>query len=249
MNISDAPRSATRFPLRRFALCAPDAALAYWFVSHDFAGALGVEYSRDAAKELEALLRDLCVRIDYEADDVTLRIKSKDDVLPALRLIYARAGWDTAELDAIEVPVRDYKRPRPRKVAEGDAFLIPLGGEVFGLGQVLDNSDGAPTVAVFPWIGSASDVQQRDPRASRPLTILHLGLGCSLFTGEWPVVASHQVVHSPSAGPGGARNAVGARSYGGDGPVVELLRAHAGLDTWEQGFADPGYLRKLVLRS
>lgn len=240
--------SASRFTLSRFALCAPDAALAYWFVSHDFAGALGVEYSRDAAKELKQLLHGLRVQIDYEADEVTLRIKSKDDVIPALRRIYERLGWPVAELDQLEAAVRNYERPRPRKIAKGDTFLIPLGDGIYGLGQVLDAGRQAPTVAVFPWTGGAQEVAAHDPGSGRPLTILHLGVGCSLITGEWTVIASHPVVHSASAGPGGKRDTVGCRSYGGDGPVVRLLRAHAGLATWEEGFADPDYLRKLVLK-
>lgn len=238
---------ALQLVLSHFLLHAPDETLGCWFVSHDFAGSFGLEYSRDAARELKELLRGLPVRIDYEADAVTLRISQKDDVVPALRTIYERLGWATAELEPLEAIVRAHKRPRPKRVASGDAFLIPLGDDVYGMGQVLELSHRAPTVAVFPWVGPAREVETRDPTSARPLSILHLGLDCSLFTGEWPVIGSHRVVHSPSAGVGGKRNAVGSRSFGGDGFVVRLLRAHAGLDDWERGFVDPAYLRTLVL--
>jgi len=222
--------------------------MSYWFVSHDFAEVLGVEYNRQAAKELKQVLSGLRVSLEYEGDAVTLRIRRNEDVIPALRSIYQRAGWDPTELAQIESSVRAYKRPRAKKIQIGDTFLIPVSDELFGLGQVLDIPHKAPTVAVFFCVGPAHELESKDPISMKPLSILHLGLGCSLFTGEWPVVASHRVVHSPSAGPFGDREAIGAISWPGDGPVVELLRAHAGLDAWEQeGFANPDYLRRLVL--
>lgn len=237
----------TRFDLSHFSLHAPSEGLSYWFVSHDFAGALQLDYSRDAARQLQQLLGGLGVRVEHEADAVTLRVKRTDDVMPALRAIYTHAGWDQGELDRIAESVRAFKRPRPKKIAAGDTFLIPIADDVVGLGQVLEVRHKAPTVAVFRCVGAARDVEQRNPTALKPLAIQHLGLGCSLLTGEWPIIASHRVAHSPAAGRGGARDTIGAISFGGDGYIVELLRAHAGLDTWEQGFADPNYLRKFVL--
>lgn len=237
----------TRFTLSHFSLHAPSEGRSYWFVSHDFADALGLDYSRDAARQLEQLLGGLGVRVDHEADTVTLCIKRNEDVIPALRALYSHAGWDPAELQQIEQSVRTFKRPRAKKLAAGDTFLIPISDDVVGLGQILEVRHKAPTVAVFRCVGSARDVERENPAALRPLAIQHLGLGCSLLTGEWPIISSHPVVHSPSAGRGGARDSVGAVSFGGDGYIVELLRAHAGLDSWEQGFADPNYLRKFVL--
>ena len=237
----------TEFHLSHFSLHAPSAGLSYWFVSHDFADALDLDYSRDAAQQLEQLLGGLGVRVDHEADAVTLRIERSEDVIPALRTIYTHAGWDPSELDRIAESVRMFKRARPKKIAAGDTFLIPIGDDIVGLGQVLKVQHKAPTVAVFRCVGPARDVERESPAALKPLAIQHLGLGCSLLTGEWPIISSHRVVHSPAAGHGGARDAIGAVSFGGDGYVVELLRAHAGLDSWEQGFADPNYLRKFVL--
>lgn len=236
------------FPLSHFLLHAPSEMLGYWFVSYDFADALELEYSRQAAKELKQILDGLRVRIDYEADAVTLRIRRNEDVIPVLRSIYQRVRWDPAELEQIERSVRDYKRPRAKKVAVGDVFLIPISDERFGLGQVLDLRRKAPTVAVFPFVGPAPEVQIKDPVQTKPLAILHLGPGCSLFTGKWPVIGSRPVAHSPAAGHSGDRDSVGAISWGGDGYVVQLLRTNAGLDSWEQDFADPNYLRKLVLK-
>jgi hypothetical protein len=222
--------------------------LGYWFVSHDFADDLGLEYSNEAAKELKQLLSRLRVRIDCEGDAVTLRIRRNEDVIPVLRSIYERVGWELVELEKIESAVLAYQRPRAKRIATGDTFLIPISEDVFGLGQVLELTHKAPTVAVFPCVGAAPEVQSKDPASLKPLSILHLGLGCSLYTGRWPVVASHAVIHSPAAGPGGDRDSIGAVSYGSDGPVVELLRAYVGLDAWEHGFADRDYLRKLVLK-
>lgn len=237
----------TEFHLSHFSLHAPSAALSYWFVSHDFADVLDVDYTKEAARQLEQLLGGLGVRVDHEADAVTLRIKRNENVIPALRSIYAHAGWEPSELDRIAESVRTFKRPRAKKIAAGDTFLIPIGVDVVGLGQVLEVRYRAPTVAVFRCVGAARAVEQENPASLKPLSILHLGLGCSLLTGEWPIISSHRVAHSPAAGRGGDRDSIGAISFGGDGYVVELLRAHAGLDTWEQGFADPDYLRKFVL--
>ena len=236
-----------QFPLSHFTLHAPSVALAYWFVSHDFAEALGLEYSRDAARELKQLVGHLGARVDYEADAVTLRIKRNENVVPTLCAIYARMQWDTAELQQIEASILAHKRPRPKKISAGDTFLIPIADGVYGLGQVLDVQYKAPTVAVFRSVGPAADIEGSDPTKLRPLAILHLGLGCSLFTGDWPVIGSHRVAHSPAGGTSGARYAIGAISWGDDGYTIELLRAHAGLDTWEQDFADPNWLRKHVL--
>jgi hypothetical protein len=240
--------SESQFRLSHFSLHAPSEGLPYWFVSHDFAGALVLDYSKDAAKQLKRLLGGLSVRVDYEADAVTLRIKRNVDVIPALRAIYTCVGWDPAELERIEESVRTFKRPRAKKIAAGDTFLIPISDDAVGLGQVLEVRYKAPTVAVFPCVGQARVVERTNLASLKPLSIFHLGRGCSLFTGKWPVVSSHRVVHSPAAGLGGDRDSIGAISFGGDGYVVELLRAHAGLDTWEQGFADPNYLRKFVLK-
>jgi hypothetical protein len=235
------------FQLSRFSLNAPSVALAYWFLSCDFADAFGLEYSRDAARELKQLVGHLAARVDYEADTVTLRIKRNENVIPTLRAIYARLHWDAAELRKIEATVLAYKRPRAKKIAAGDTFLIPIADGVYGLGQVLEVQYRAPTVAVFRCVGPAADIERNDPASLRPLAILHLGRGCSLFTGGWPVIASHRVRHSPAGGTTGARDTIGAISWGDDGYTVELLRAHAGLDTWEQDFADPDWLRKHVL--
>jgi hypothetical protein len=97
-------------PLAHLILVPPDEALSYWFVSHDFAAVLGIEFSRDAATVLRKLLAPYKVRIDYEADTVTLRIARKDSVIPALRALYAHVGWDTAELDDLEPTVRGFRR-------------------------------------------------------------------------------------------------------------------------------------------
>lgn len=237
----------SEFSLSHLTLHAPTVGLPYWFVSRDFADALGLECSRDAAKQLAQLLAGLKVRVDHEADAVTLRIRRNEDVIPALRSVYERAGWDAAELERIEESVRTFKRPRARKIAAGDTFLIPIGEDAFGLGQVLEVSHKAPTVAVFRCTGAARMLEREDPASLKPLAILHLGLGCSLLSGEWPVIGAHPAVHSAARGYGGKRNAVGSISFGGDGPTVALLRAHAKLDSWEQGFADPGYLRRFVL--
>lgn len=237
----------THFQLSHFSLHAPSAGVTHWFVLHDFAESLQLDYSRDAARQLEQLLAGLDVRVDHEADAVTLRIKRNEDVIPALRSLYAHVGWDSGELDRIESSVRTFKRPRAKKLTAGDTFLIPIGDDFVGLGQVLDVQHKAPTVAVFRCVGRASDIERENPGALKPLSILHLGLGCSLLTGEWPIIASHRVVHSPSAGRGGARGSIGAISFGGDGYIVQLLRGHAGLGSWEEGFADPNYLRKFVL--
>lgn len=239
--------SASRFNLSHFSLHAPSVVLPYWFVSHDFADALHLEYSEEARTQLEGLLSGLGVQVDHEADSVTLRIKRNADVIPALRAMYAHVGWAQAELEQIEMAVRNFKRPRAKAIAEGDIFLIPIGDDMVGLGQVLKMSHKAPTVAVFRVVGLARDIERDDPASLKPLAILHLGLGCSLFTGGWPVISKRPVVHSPARGFGGARDGTGAVSFGGDGCVVSLLRAHAGLDTWEHGFADPAYLRKFVL--
>ena len=236
-----------KYPLSHFTLHAPSVGLPYWFLSHDFAETFGVRYSREAAAELQELVGDLGARVDYEADAVTLRVKRNESVIPTLRAIYQRMQWDGTELERIEASVLAHKRPRPKKVAVGDTFLIPIGDDKYGLGQVLEIAYKAPTVAVFRCVGRAAELEQNDPRKLRPLAILHLGLGCSLFTNDWPVIASHRVVHSPSGGFGGARDAIGSHSFSGDGYVVELLRAHAGLRSWEDGFADPDWLRKFVL--
>jgi len=239
---------STEFRLSHFSLHAPNEGLAYWFVSHDFAEALKLEYSKDAASQLKQALGDSNVRVDYEADAVTLRIKRNEDVIPALRSVYEAAGWDPAELGQIEHSVLTFKRPRPKKIAAGDTFLIPIGNDTFGLGQVLEVSYKAPTVAVFHCVGPAHEIEVKDPTTLKPLSILHLGLGCSLLTGKWRVVSSYPVTHSPAAGTSGDRDSIGAISFGGDGPVVDLLRADAGLDAWEKGAGDPNYLRKFVLR-
>ena len=236
-----------KYPLSHFTLHAPSVGLPYWFVSHDFAETFGVEYSREAARELKELVGPFGARVDYEAGIVTLRVKRNENVMPTLRAIYQRMQWDSTELEQIEASGLAHKRPRPKKIAVGDTFLIPIGENKYGLGQVLEIAYKAPRVAVFRCVGGAADLGRNEPKRLRPLAILHLGPGCSLFTGDWPVIASHRVVHSPSGGFGGARDAIGSRSFGGDGYVVELLQAHTGIRSWEDGFADPEWLRRLVL--
>jgi hypothetical protein len=226
-------------------LFSPDELLPYWFVSHDFAGALGLEYSRDAAKILRRAIPPGGGKIDYEADAVTLWISRNDRVIPTLMAIYQRLGWDTAELAEIEAQVLAFKRPRPRKVSVGDVFLVPVAPDLFGLGQVLDINHKAPTVAIFTCLGSSKDLERFTISEGKALTILHI-LGDSLYKGQWPIVGSNEVRLDASSGPGGKRFGEGSMSCG-DEPIVELLKAYAGLRTWEEGYHDPNELRKLVL--
>ena len=61
------------------------------------------------------------------------------------------------------------------------------------------------------------------------------------------MIGNQPVVVNPASGPGGRHNSVGSTSYGGDGPITELLEAFAGLASWERDYHDPNYLRKLVM--
>jgi hypothetical protein len=232
--------------LNHIKLFSPDELLSYWFVTYDFAGALGLEYSRDAAKILKRALPPGGAKIDYEADVVTLRISGNDRVIPTLMAIYQQLGWDTAELIEIEPQILAFKRPRPRKVAVGDVFLVPVAPGLFGLGQVLDIHHKAPTVAIFTRLGSSADLERFAISEGKPLTILHIG-GNSLYKGQWRIIGSSDVHLDPSCGPGGNRFDVGSTSWGGDGPIVDLLKAYAGSRSWEEGYRDPNELRKLVL--
>jgi hypothetical protein len=184
--------------------------------------------------------------LDYEADAVTIRIASGRKVVPALRQLYAGLGWDSRELDAIEPQILAFRRPRPLPITNGDVFIVPLTPELCSLGQVVDLRRDSPTVAIMRWLGPPEQARALTVASLRPLTILHT-LGPSLRTGDWPIIANQPVVLDPASGPGGRRDAIGSRSYGGDGPVAELLRAFAGLATWEQDYHDPQYLRKLII--
>jgi hypothetical protein len=207
---------------------------------------LGLEYSKEAARVLKSHIKTSGVRIDYEADAVTLHISRKQNVIPVLREIYRLMGWDAFELDAVEPQVLTFKRPKPRRVSVGDAFLVPVGSDLFGLGQVLDLNYKSPTIALFADLGRASEMKERRPAELKVLTILHMG-GNSLYNGAWEIVGNYPVLHDPASGPGGRVFEVGCCTHGGDGPVVDLLRAYAGLRSWEEGYHDPNELRKLVL--
>jgi hypothetical protein len=232
--------------LAHFTLHSPDELLSYWFVSHDFAGALGLEYSKEAAKVLKKTISTHGIKIDYEADAVTVRTSRKAAVIPALREIYRCAGWDAGELDGIESQVLTFKRPQRRAVSTGDVFLVPIDVDLFGMGQVLDLSYRIPTIAVFSCTGKAAEMENRRPEHCSVLTIVHIH-GSSLYTGRWPIIGSAPVELDPGSGPKGRLGTVGSSNYGGDGPVRELLRAHAGLDDWVPMFGDPAHLRKLVM--
>ncbi len=234
------------FELSHLRLFPPDELLSYWFVTHDFAGAFGLEHSQDAAKILKRALPPRGAKIDYEADVVTVWISRNDRVIPTLMAIYGQLGWDTAELIEIEPQILAFKRPRPRKVSVGDVFLIPVVPDVFGVGQVLDINYNAPTVAIFTRLGESSDLEHFAVAEGQPLTILHIG-GNSLYKGQWRIIGRCEVKLDPSCGPGGKQFEVGSTSWGGDGPIVDLLKAFAGLRSWEEGFHDPNVLRNLVL--
>jgi hypothetical protein len=227
-------------------LFSPDELRAYWFVSHDFAGALGLEYSRDAAKILKRAVPPGGGKVDYEANAVTLRISRNDHVIPTLMAVYQCLGWDTAELAEIEPQILAFKRPRPRKVSVGDVFRVPVAPDLFGLGQVLDINYKAPTVAIFTCRRSSKDLERFTISEGKALAILHIG-GDSLYKGQWPIIGSSEVRLDPSSGPGGKCFGEGSTTFGGDGPIVNLLRAYAGLQTWEEGYYNPNELRKLVL--
>ena len=235
-----------QFQLSHFTLFPPDELLSYWFVSHDFAEELKLEHSKAAAATIKRALAPSGVKVDYEADAVTLRISRKEFVLPSLESLYALLGWSATELAALKPHIDAFKRPRPRSLVTGDIFHIPIADNLVGIGQILEINHKAPTVAVFTRIGTASEVQPSEVSRFKLLTILHIG-GMSLYKGLWPVISSSAPLHNPSAGPGGKAYAVGSTSYGGDGPIVELLGAHAGHRSWSEGFHDPLYLKKLVL--
>lgn len=235
-----------KIELKYVTLHSPDELLAYWFISHDFAEALGVEYSRDAARALKKAIGPKLARIDYEADVVIVRISRGENVIPTLTAIYDRLGWDKAELADVAKQVAVFKRPRRRKIAVGDVFLIPLGADLFGLGQVLDIIYTAPTVAVFTCLGTADDLSENDISDCQALTILHIH-GNSLYKGDWRVIGTAPVRLDPASGPGRKLGEVGSSSWGRDGPITHLLLAHAGRRPWELGYQDPTYLRSLVL--
>ena len=219
--------------------------LPHWFVSHDFAQCLAFSTPATLQKFL-APIPPNGGKIDYEADAVTLRISRNDRVIPTLVTVYQRLGWDTAELAEIEPQVLAFKRPRPRKVSIGDVFLVPVAPDLFGLGHVLDINHKGPTVAIFTCLGPSKDHEGFTISEGKALTILHIG-GDSLYKGQWPIIGSSEVRLDPSSGPGGKCFEVGSITWGGNGPIVDLLRAHAGLRTWEEGYHDPNELRNLVL--
>ena len=114
------------------------------------------------------------------------------------------------------------------------------------MGQVLDIHYKAPTVAVFAHVAAAREVEKFRIAGAKPLTILHI-LGNSLDRGAWPIIGSAPVELNPGSGPGGRQYEDGCVSYGGDGPILDLLGAHLGLRSWTEGSYDPNYLRKLVM--
>jgi hypothetical protein len=230
--ITEAAGREVEIQLSRLTLFAPDEMTSRWFISRDFAGDFGLEYSSEAAKLLrKALPRG--AEVEYEADAVTVTIARKSNVVPALLAIYECLGWDPAEVLAAEPRVLSYKRPQPRKLAVGDVFLVPVAEGLFGIGQVLDVHYGHPTVAVFRVTGAEGELElgQAQICRSKPLTILHT-LGNSLLMGKWRIIGNRGVRLNASSGPGGEIHQVGSVSYGWDGPVVEILRAHIGIGPW-----------------
>lgn len=235
-----------KFQLTHFALFSPDEMLPYWFISHDFAEELKLDYSKEAAVALKRVVGPRSVKIDYETDVVILRISKKELVIPTLEAIYALLGWNAAELKTLEPEVNAFKRPRPRRISAGDIFHIPIAADLVGFGQILEINNKSPTVAVFTRMGLPSEIAPFEVPHSKLLTILHIG-GNSLCKGDWPIVGSAAPIYDPASGPGGKDGEVGSRSFSGDGFVVELLEAYAGRRSWSEGFHDPQYLRKLVL--
>lgn len=218
--------------LSRLTLFAPDEMTSRWFISRDFAGDFGLEYSSEAAGRLRKALPH-GAEVEYEADAVTVTIAKKSNVVPALLAIYECLGWDPAEVLAAEPRILSFKRPRPRKLAVGDVFLVPVAEEQFGIGQVLDVHYGHPTVALFRVTGTEGELEvgHAEICGSKPLTILHT-LGNSLLTSEWRIIGNEPVRLKASSGPGREYGQVGSVSYGGDGPVVAILRAHLGIGPW-----------------
>jgi hypothetical protein len=235
-----------KIPLSRLTLFSPDELMSYWWISEDFAGLLGLEFSRDAAKLLKTVIPRGLAKIDYEADAVTVRMSRNDRVIPTLEAIYRHLDWDATELTQASEAIVTFKRPLPRKVQVGDIFIIPITPELFGVGQVLALNYKAPTVVVFKILGSRTELEPFSVEGSKPLTILHIH-GNSLYTGDWEIVTNHPVALDPSSGPGGRIFTIGSSIYGGDGPIVDLLSAHAGLRSWEEGYGDPRYLRSLLI--
>lgn len=235
-----------KIQLSRFLLISPDELLPYWFVSHDFAGELNLEYSKDAAAAIKQAIATRGVRIDYEANAVTLRISRNEQVMPTLISLYNLLKWDTAELEPHRTQVVTFKRPRPRKLSVGDIFHVPISGGLVGLGHVLEIAYKAPTVAIFASIGFPNEMPPSETSKSKLLTILHIG-GSSLYKGEWPIIGNSISILDPSSGPGGKNLSVGSISYSGNGPIVDLLMAYAGKRSWSEGFHDPQFLRKLVI--
>jgi hypothetical protein len=232
----------------RITLYAPDEMTSHWFISHDFAGEFGLEYSSEAAGRLrKALPRG--AQMEYEADAVTVTIARKSNVVPALLAIYECLGWDPAEVLAAEPRILSFKRPPPRKLAVGDVFLVPVTEDQFGIGQVLDMHYGHPTVAVFRVTGPEGELElgQGQICRSKPLTILPT-LGNSLLTGKWRIIGNERVRLNASSGPGGKMFEVGSVSYGGDGPVVEILRAHIGIGPWNPYPKEEFSLVRLVMK-
>jgi hypothetical protein len=234
------------FKLTHFELFAPDELRSYWFISHDFAGLLGLEYSTEAAAAIKAVVASRGVEVEHEADAVTLRIRRKELVIATLLSLYEAFGWDASEIHRIAPQIDSFKRPRPRVLSPGDVFLVPAAADLVGLGQILELNHKSPTIAIFTRRGPLDEFPLTELARSKLLTVLHT-TGLSLYKGDWPVVGSVAPFHDPASGPGGRMFEVGSKSYGGDGPVLALLQATAGRRSWSEGFHDPGYLRNLVM--
>jgi hypothetical protein len=234
------------FKLTHFTLFPPDELRSYWFISHDFAELLGLQFSKEAATAIQAVVEPRGVEVEYEADSVTLRIKRKELVVATLLSLYEAFGWDDSEIQRIFPLVESFKRPRPRVLSPGDVFTVPVATDLVGLGQILEMNHKSPTVAIFTRWGPLDDYPLPALARSKLLTVLHT-TGLSLYKGEWSVVGSVPPFHDPASGPGGKIFELGSKSYGGDGPILELLGAAAGRRSWSEGFHDPDYLRNLVL--
>ncbi len=228
----------------------PDENSKEFYIFQDLADLFGLEYQSDAVFALKEKLKSIILkpkpRIDYEADNVSIRTSSADTIFEIAKIINdlsipnLKTGNEKTWIE-LHKNLRDWKRPKPQNWNVGDLFTFKIKPNCFIFGQIIGKF---PTCALFDIKSETESISDNEIKKAKIITILHL-MPNRLNDFSWKILRNLDVLASKDSGPWGSDKISIGHKSATPGYLEEVAKYY-----WfgEHDWKDEKALKALILK-